>query len=107
MAWSTTITAIVLLPVALLFPQPFFPASASGWLILLGLALVTQIFGQGLIAYAFAHLPASLSSVSLLIQPVMATVFAWMLFAEPIGLIQVLGGGLVLFGIWVSRKGSS
>jgi drug/metabolite transporter (DMT)-like permease len=106
MAWSTTITAIALLPVALLSPQPMIPSSTHGWMILVALALVTQILGQGLIAYAFAHLPASLSSVSLLIQPVVATVAAWAIFGEPIGLVQVAGGAIVLAGIWVSKKGS-
>ncbi|APV52394.1 EamA family transporter [Betaproteobacteria bacterium GR16-43] len=106
MAWSTTITAIVLLPIALVAPQPFWPASSSGWLVLVGLALVTQILGQGLIAYAFAHLPASLSSVSLLIQPVMAAIFAWALFGEAIGPWQFIGGAIVLSGIWLSKKGS-
>ncbi|MGZ5040775.1 MAG: DMT family transporter [Usitatibacter sp.] len=107
MAWSTTITALVLLPVALAFPQPFWPASASGWWVLVGLALVTQVLGQGLIAYAFAHLPASLSSVSLLIQPVMAALFAWILFGEAIGAAQYLGGAIVLAGIWIARRGSN
>ena len=106
MAWSTTITAIVLLPIALLAPQPFWPSSASGWWVLVGLALVTQILGQGLIAYAFAHLPASLSSVSLLIQPVMAALFAWLIFGEAIGAAQYLGGAIVLAGIWTARRGS-
>jgi len=106
MAWSTTITALVLLPIALLAPQPFWPASSSGWWVLLGLAVVTQIVGQGLIAYAFAHLPASLSSVSLLIQPVMAAIFAWILFAEAIGPLQFIGGAIVLAGIWLSKRGS-
>ena len=112
MAWSTTITAIVLLPVALAFPHPFLPPAGweapfpRGWAILVALALVTQILGQGLIAYAFAHLPASLSSVSLLIQPVMAALFAWMLFGEAIGPAQFVGGAIVLAGIWVARKGS-
>ena len=73
--------AVALLPVALLSPQPLLPAGIAGWWILVGLAIVTQIVGQGLIAYAFAHLPASLSSVSLLIQPVMASLFAWIIFA--------------------------
>src|SRR2546421_307886 len=50
MAWSTTITALALLPVALLSPQPMLPAGAEGWLVLIGLAIVTQILGQGLIA---------------------------------------------------------
>jgi drug/metabolite transporter (DMT)-like permease len=106
MAWSTTITAIALLPVALLSPQPFVPQGASGWIVLAALALVTQILGQGLIAYAFAHLPASLSSVSLLIQPVMAALFAWALFGEAIGTAQFVGGAVVLAGIWLAKRGS-
>jgi drug/metabolite transporter (DMT)-like permease len=106
MAWSTTITAAALLPVALMVPQPLLPSSAGGWLVLAGLALVTQILGQGLIAYAFAHLPASLSSVSLLIQPGMAALFAWWLFAEAIGPAQLVGGVIVLAGIWIAKKAS-
>jgi drug/metabolite transporter (DMT)-like permease len=106
MAWSTTITAIALLPVAMIAPHPFLPSSANGWLILVGLALITQILGQGLIAYAFAHLPASLSSVSLLIQPVMATLFAWWLFGEAAGPAQFIGGAIVLAGIWIAKKAS-
>ena len=57
-------------------------------------------------AYAFAHLPASLSSVSLLIQPVMASLFAWRLFGEAIGVTQFVGGAIVLAGIWIARRGS-
>ncbi|MGZ5685350.1 MAG: DMT family transporter, partial [Usitatibacter sp.] len=106
MAWSTAITAIALLPVALLSPQPFLPAGAGGWLVLLALALVSQILGQGLIAYAFAHLPASLSSVSLLIQPVVAALAAWAIFGEAVGTMQFIGGAIVLAGIWLARKGS-
>ena len=106
MAWSTTITAITLLPIALLSPQPMLPAGATGWLVLFGLALVSQILGQGLIAYAFAHLSASLSSVSLLIQPVVAALVAWALFGEAIGPAQFIGGAVVLAGIWLARRGS-
>lgn len=106
MAWSTTITAIALLPVALLSPQPFIPQGAAGWMVLAGLALVSQVLGQGLITYAFAHLAASLSSVSLLIQPVMAALFAWALFGEAIGTAQVVGGAVVLAGIWLAKRGS-
>src|SRR5258706_15477524 len=106
MAWSTTITAAVLLPGALLSPQPFWPATITGWYVVLPPPLVSQILGQGLIAYAFAHLPASLSSVSLLIQPVMASIFAWALFGEAIGLVQFAGGAIVLAGIWIARRGT-
>jgi drug/metabolite transporter (DMT)-like permease len=106
MAWTSTITAIVLLPFALLSPQPMLPSGTYGWLVLFGLAVVSQILGQGLIAYASAHLPASLTSVSLLIQPVVAALVAWALFGEAVGAAQFVGGAIVLAGIWIARRAS-
>ncbi|MDQ5849545.1 MAG: DMT family transporter, partial [Pseudomonadota bacterium] len=92
MAATSTITAIVLLPVALASGERFLPGTAFGWWILIGLALVSHAAGQGLIAYALAHLPAAFSSVSLLFQPVMAAGFAWLLLSEPLVALQILGG---------------
>ncbi|KRB87863.1 DMT family transporter [Noviherbaspirillum sp. Root189] len=106
MAWSTTITGLALLPFALMAPGDFMPAQAAGWWPLLALAVVAQIGGQTVIAYAFAHLPASLSSVSLLIQPLTAAVAAWLIFQEAIGPLQMAGGALLLWGIYLSKKGS-
>lgn len=106
MAWSTTVTALALLPFALLSSAAFWPSGAAGWLPLLGLALFAQIGGQTVIAYASAHLPASLSSVSLLIQPLTATIAAWILFHEAIGPLQMAGGVLLLWGIYLSKRGS-
>ena len=99
MAWSGLITAIVLLPIALLSGEQMLPASADGWIKLIGLALIAQVAGQSLIAYAMAHLPATFSSVGLLFQPVMATLFAWILLGEAVGTLQLVGGVVVLFGI--------
>lgn len=107
MAWSTTVTGLVLLPFALTAPGAFWPANIAGWLTLLALALVAQIGGQTVIAYALAHLPASLSSVSLLIQPLTAAIAAWLLFQEAIGPIQMAGAALLLLGIYLSKRGSS
>ena len=106
MAWSTSVTALALLPFALASSGAFWPASAVGWLPLLALALIAQIGGQTVIAYASAHLPASLSSVSLLIQPLTATIAAWILFHEAIGPLQMAGGALLLWGIYLSKRGS-
>lgn len=104
MAWSGIVTAIALLPVALISGEQFFPASGHGWLILVGLALVSQVAGQSLIAYAMAHLPATFSSVGLLFQPVMAAVFAWLLLDELMGSLQIAGGIIVLIGIRIAHQ---
>lgn len=105
MAWSTTISALVLLPFALVTPGPFWPADAAAWLPLIGLALIAQIGGQTVIAYAFAHLPASLASISLLIQPLTAAIAALLIFGEAIAPLQMLGGALLLCGIYLSKRG--
>jgi drug/metabolite transporter (DMT)-like permease len=106
MAVTSTITAILLLPAALASGDMLLPGSARGWWILAGLALVSHAAGQGLIAYALAHLPAAFSSVSLLFQPVMAAAFAWLALAEPLAPLQIAGGLVVLFGIYLARRGS-
>jgi len=106
MAVTSTITSILLLPAALASAEVLFPQTTYGWLVLLGLALVSHAAGQGLIAYALAHLPAAFSSVSLLLQPVMAALFAWIILAEPFVALQVAGGAVVLVGIYLARRGS-
>jgi drug/metabolite transporter (DMT)-like permease len=106
MAATSTITTFVLLPIALATGERMLPATATGWLDLFGLALISHAAGQGLIAYALAHLPAAFSSVSLLLQPVMAALFAWLVLAEPLGPLQLAGGAVVLAGIYLARRGS-
>lgn len=106
MAVTTTLTAAMLLPVALASGEALLPQSGTGWAKLAGLALVSHSAGQGLIAYGLGHLPAAFSSVGLLLQPVMAGIFAWVILGEPLVALQVAGGAVVLTGIYLARKGS-
>jgi drug/metabolite transporter (DMT)-like permease len=106
MAVTTTITAIILFPVALASGEALLPGTGLGWWKLLGLAWISHAAGQGLIAYALAQLPAAFTSVGLLLQPVMAALFAWLLLAEPLSVLQVVGGAIVLTGILLARSGS-
>lgn len=106
MAVTSTLTAAILLPIALATGEPMLPASAYGWWILIGLALISHAAGQGLIAYALAHLPAPFSSVGLLLQPVVAAFFAWVLLSEPLVALQIAGGLIVLAAIWLARRAS-
>lgn len=103
MWWSTLATAVLLLPLVLALGEPLWPQSARGWAVLLGLALLSHVGGQTLIAYAMAHLPAAFSAVSLLVQPLAAALFAWLLLAEPFGPRQAAGGAVVLAGILLCR----
>lgn len=103
MWWTSLACSVALLPLVILLGEPIWPQSMHGWLMLIGLALLSHVGGQGLIAYAMAHLPASFSAVSLLVQPVAATVFAWLLLGEHFGATQAIGGAIVLGGIVTCR----
>lgn len=104
MAWSGLVTACVLLPVALASGESILPVTGMGWLKLVGLALISQAAGQSLIAYALAHLPATFSSVGLLLQPVVAALFAWALLGETLGPAAIAGGLTVLAGIAIAHR---
>ncbi|MFN2643537.1 MAG: DMT family transporter [Burkholderiales bacterium] len=106
MAISTTVTALLLLPVALVSGEAFWPHTVRGWLTLIALAWISHCAGQGLIAYSLAHLPAAFSSASLLLQPVMAALFGWVLLGEALAPLQIAGGAVVLAGIYLARRGS-
>ena len=104
MVASSVVSAVILLPIAWLSGELLLPISAYGWWILIGLALTSQVAGQSLIAYALAHLPATFSSVALLFQPVMATLFAWVLFGETLTVTAIIGGIAVLIGIRIAHQ---
>ncbi len=70
-----------------------------------GFTLIGNIAGQTMMTYAFAHLPASFSAVSLLIVPVLAALLAWVLFAEAITMPQAIAGAAVLAGIVLTERG--
>jgi drug/metabolite transporter (DMT)-like permease len=106
MAWSSTFTAAALLPAMLLSGERMIPETAAGWGTLIVLALVPHVAGQSLIAWSMAHLPASFSSVALLVQPVSATALAWVLLGEPVAALQAAGATAVLAGVMLSRRGS-
>jgi len=103
MFWATLSSAVLLYIVGNVQGDPFWPQSMHGWWVLIGLALLSHVAGQGLIAWALAHLSAAFSAVGLLVQPIAAAIFAWALLAEPFGTLQAIGGAIVLAGIVTCR----
>jgi drug/metabolite transporter (DMT)-like permease len=100
---STAITAVCLFVIAFAFEPRILPQSAHGVGALLALALISQVGGQGLVAVALGTLPATFSSLVIFLEAVAAASFGWLLLNEPLGLVQALGGLLILFGIYVAR----
>jgi len=103
---SGIITAAALLVVALVMGDALIPQSARGWAVLLGLALFSHAAGQGFLAYALGHLPASFSSLVVLLEPVAAAILGWLILFEAISLQQGIGGAIILTGVIIARRAS-
>lgn len=103
--WISAITsAVALLIFSMALGQPLTGYPASAYWSLIALALVTQVGGYLCINYALGHLPASIVSPTLLGQPVLTALLAVPLLGEPVTLVQMGGGVLVLGGIWLIHR---
>jgi len=107
MLWSTAFAAPPLLVLALALGETVVPRSAGGWSAVLGLALVVHCAGQSLIAYALAHIPASISAVGVLLAPVFAALLGWTIFAEALTGPQALGCITILVAVYLARQSNA
>ncbi len=75
------------------------------WLLFLGMAIGPGVFGHTVINWSLKHIESSVVSVSLLGEPVGSAILAAWLLAEIPGLPTLVGGLVVLGGIYVTASG--
>ena len=68
------------------------------------LALVPQIIGHSSFNWALKYLPASFVSVALLGEPIGTSILAVIFLSEVPTLLEMLGGAIILFGIYISSR---
>jgi len=107
MLWNTASSAVILMGTTALSQEVVFPTTWSGWLPLLILAWVVHVGGQSLIATAIKEISASVTAIMLLLQPVIATLVAWVWFDENLSLLQGTGVVLILVGIYLAKQSAS
>ncbi|MDQ3125027.1 MAG: DMT family transporter [Pseudomonadota bacterium] len=105
MLWSTLLGAPLLLAAALALGEDIWPASPAGWAACVGLG-VMHVVGQGGVAWSLGRLPAALTAVTVLIQPVVAALLGWLIFAETLTPVQAVGGAVVLVAIVLAQLSS-
>ena len=95
------IVLIVLMFVAGL--KPFgYPPESYIWLILL--AIIPQLIGHSTFNWALGYLSAAFVSLTLLGEPIGSTILAYIVLQEKPGLIKLIGGGLILVGIYIASR---
>jgi len=100
-----SVCTVVLLGIVLLQGSPLGGYPPREWLIFAGLAIGPGLLGHTVINWSLAHLESSVVSVSLLGEPVGATILAALFLAEIPTLYTVAGGVVVLAGITLTASG--
>jgi drug/metabolite transporter (DMT)-like permease len=103
--WFVGIGAsLALLIINLVLGYPFFGFDRNTWLIFLATALVSQLVGYISLAYALGHLPASVVSPTMILQPVVTALLAIPLLGEIPTVWQGVGGAIALVGIFLVNQ---
>lgn len=105
MLWSTGLGIPLLFLVSAVLGERILPASAGGWAAVAGLGVLHAV-GQGGVAWSLGRLPAALTAVTVLLQPVVAAILGWVLFKEHMTTPQLLGGAAVLAGVVLAQLSS-
>ncbi len=91
-----------LLAIALALGEPVLPG-AAGWTPVIGLAVSSQVIGQGLLVYALKHFSPLVVGMALLTQPAIAAAVGWVAFGEALGGLDLLGMALVSAALVLAR----
>jgi drug/metabolite transporter (DMT)-like permease len=98
---AITGSLVTLAVVCVAFGLPLTGYPPKTWLALAGLGLLSQLGAYYALVYALGHLPATVTSVSLLAQVPGTAILAALLLGEPLSLAQIIGSAIVLVGICI------
>ncbi len=102
LALSTIASIVPLLVFAVLLGERVWPGD---WTPLIGLALVSQVIGQGCMIYALGKLSPLVIGIALLIQPVVAGAIGWFAYGERLGAPDLAGVAMVAAALVLVRRG--
>jgi drug/metabolite transporter (DMT)-like permease len=68
------------------------------------LATVPQLIGHSSFNWALRYLSASLVALVVLGEPVLSTIFAWLILGEELTVWKVIGGLLIFAGIYLAGR---
>lgn len=105
--WRCAFTTMFAFPVLALAEETLFPHSWMGWFFVILQAILCQVLGQGLLAYSLSQLSSGFVAVTLLFEPVLASIFAWVIFSERLGFIDLVAFVVILCGIYVAQSSQS
>lgn len=102
--WVYSISAAALLLLIAVSGQPMTGFSTRTYLWFVLLALIPQVIGHSSFNWALKYLPAAFVSLALLGEPVGTTILAVIFLREVPGLMEIIGGVMILTGIFLASR---
>ncbi len=78
-----------------------------GWLLIAWVVVMGTLVPYLLVTSAIKNINASTASIIGMLEPIFAGGFAWILLKETFNLVQLIGGAVVLVGIYLADKAAS
>jgi drug/metabolite transporter (DMT)-like permease len=91
--------AVVVTPIVLVRGLQVSALSGGDWARILTLVFTSGVGAHMLVNWAHPYVKVSISSVIVLLSPVVASVSAWVILGESLSGVQLLGGAVVLVAI--------
>ena len=104
MTWSCVFVSLVLLPGILITGDNIWPISASVWIAILCLGVLSQVLGQGILAFVLNRMKSGHVSLFLLLEPIITALLAWMIFGEALSPSNWFAFMIVLAGLYLSNS---
>ena len=98
--------AVLLLLSAFAFGYSLVGYSTNTYIMLILLAVVPQLIGHSALNWSLRLVPATLVAIAVLGEPVAATTFAFIILDEMPTLSEIIGGILILAGIFIAFRKS-
>jgi drug/metabolite transporter (DMT)-like permease len=86
---------------------PLWGYSKETWFWLVAITAGPQLMGHTVFNWALRYVQASIISGTILAEPVVAGLLAWLVLSERPGLLTIVGGAVVLAGLYFLLKGRS
>jgi drug/metabolite transporter (DMT)-like permease len=99
--WFSAYAALFLGGAVTVETEPVLPRGWVPWVLIALLAVVAQSVGWWTISRSLPRVPGSVGGLVLLLQPVLATIWSALLFAEILEPLQILGALLTLGAVYL------
>lgn len=97
--------ATFFLLIAVMFTgESFIGYDTTNWLLFVGLALGPTVIGHSVLNLAVRYVPTTLVSISIIGEPVLTSLLAWILLGDKIPVLTILGGVFIISGMLLAMR---